>query len=83
MYSLKKNENEIVKVNTIRYIRMQDNGYYGLCGKNEADGISANNTVYLFDKDIDTIDYFDGGTIINEALNDTKTTFSILRGDIE
>lgn len=83
MYSLKKNENEIAKANTIRYICMQENGCYGLCDKNKADGISADNTVYLFDKDIDTIEYFDGGAMISEAVNDTETVFSILRGDID
>ena len=81
MYSLKKDGNEITIVNEMHYIRMQENGAYGLCDKQKAEGVAADNIVYLFDKDIDTIEYFDGEAIINEAISDTKTTFSILRGE--
>jgi hypothetical protein len=60
MYSLKKDGNEIALANTMHYIRMQENGAYGLCDKREADGVAADNTVYLFGKDIDTVDFVDG-----------------------
>ena len=67
MYRLKKDGNEIALANTMHYIRMQDNGAYGLCGKQEADGVAADNTVYLFGKDIDTVDFVDGVAELTEA----------------
>ena len=81
MYSLKKDGNEITIVNEMHYIRMQKNGAYGLCDKQEAEGVAADNTVYLYDGDIDTVDYFDGKAVIDEILADTETTFAILRGE--
>lgn len=60
MYRLMKEENEIALANTMHYIRMQENGAYGLCDKRKADGVAADNTVYLFGKDIDTVDFVDG-----------------------
>lgn len=60
MYSLKKDGNEIAMANEMHYVRMQENGSYGLCGKLEADGVAADGAVYHFGKDIDTVDYVDG-----------------------
>ena len=60
MYSLKKDGNEIALANTMHYIRMQENGAYGLCGKLEADGVAADGAVYHVGKDIDTVDFVDG-----------------------
>lgn len=60
MYSLKKDGNEIALANEMHYIRMQENGAYGLCGKREADGVAADGAVYHFGKDIDTVDFVDG-----------------------
>ena len=82
MYSLKIDGNEIALTNEMRYIRMQSNGAYGLCGKQEADGVAADNKVYHFDSDIDTVEYFDGQAAIEEILTDTETTFAILKGEI-
>ena len=81
MYRLMKEEKEIALANTMHYIRMQENGAYGLCGKHEAEGVAADNKVYLFNQDIDTIEYFDGKAVINEAINDNETAFAILRGE--
>lgn len=80
MYRLKKDGNEIALANTMHYIRMQENGAYGLCGKLEADGVAADNTVYLFGNDIDTIDFVDGVAAIDEAMADTEAAFAILQG---
>lgn len=60
MYILKKDEAEIALVNEMRYIRMQDNGAYGLCDKREAEGVAADNKVYHFGTDVDTVEYVDG-----------------------
>lgn len=68
MYRLTKDGNEIALANEMRYIRMQENGAYGLCGKLEADGVAADNTVYLFGADIDQVDYVDGAAEL-EILN--------------
>ena len=83
MYSLKKDGNEIALANTMHYIRMQSNGAYGLCGKLEADGVAADNTVYIFGSDIDTIDFVDGVEAIDEAIADTEAAFAILQGVVE
>lgn len=80
MYRLKKDGNEIALANTMHYIRMQENGAYGLCGKLEADGVAADNTVYLFGSDIDTVDFVDGVAAIDEAMADTEAAFAILQG---
>ena len=80
MYRLKKDGHEIALANEMRYIRMQDNGAYGLCGKQEADGVAADNTVYHFGKDIDTVDFVDGVAAIDEAVADTEAAFDILQG---
>lgn len=60
MYSLKKNGNEIALTNDMHYIRMQDNGVYGLCDRQKADGVVADGAVYHFSTDIDTVEYVDG-----------------------
>ena len=60
MYRLTKDGSEIALANTMHYIRMQENGAYGLCGKQEADGVAADGAVYHFGSDIDTIDFVDG-----------------------
>lgn len=46
MYSIVKNDIEIGIVEHPTYIRMQDNGAYGLCDKADAQGIAYNNTPY-------------------------------------
>jgi hypothetical protein len=60
MYRLMKEEKEIALANEMHYIRMQENGAYGLCDKREADGVAADGAVYHFGKDIDTVDFVDG-----------------------
>lgn len=80
MYSLKKDGKGIALANEMHYIRMQENGAYGLCGKLEAEGVAADNTVYLFGSDIDTIDFVDGVAAIDEAIADTEAAFAILQG---
>lgn len=60
MYILKKEEIEVTRANRLHFIRMQENGAYGLCDKRKADGVAADNTVYLFGSDIDTVDFVDG-----------------------
>lgn len=60
MYRLTKDGKGIALANTMHYIRMQENGAYGLCGKLEADGVAADGAVYHFGKDIDTVDFVDG-----------------------
>ena len=80
MYRLTKDGKGIALANTMHYIRMQENGTYGLCGKLEADGVADDNTVYLFGGDIDTIDFVDGVAAIDEAIADTEAAFAILQG---
>ena len=80
MYRLKKDGSEIALANTMHYIRMQENGAYGLCGKQEADGVAADGAVYHFGSDIDTIDFVDGVAAIDEAIADTEAAFAILQG---
>ena len=80
MYRLTKDGNEIALANTMHYIRMQENGAYGLCGKLEADGVAADGAVYHFGKDIDTVDFVDGVAAIDEAMADTEAAFAILQG---
>lgn len=80
MYRLKKDGNEIALANTMHYIRMQENGAYGLCGKQKADGVAADGAVYHFGSDIDTIDFVDGVAAIDEAIADTEAAFAILQG---
>lgn len=46
MYSIVKDNLEIGIVENPTYIRMQDNGAYGLCSKEEAQGIAYNGTPY-------------------------------------
>lgn len=72
MYSLKKDGTVITQANEMRYIRMQSNGAYGLCGKMEADGVCADGTVYHYGSDIDTVEFVDGVEELqatNEILN--------------
>jgi hypothetical protein len=80
MYRLMKEEKEIALANEMHYIRMQENGAYGLCDKREADGVAADNTVYILGSDIDTIDFVDGVAAIDEAIADTEAAFAILQG---
>ena len=80
MYRLKKDGNEIALANRLHFIRMQENGTYGLCDKRKADGVAADNTAYLFGTDIDRVDYVDGVAAIDEAIADTETAFAILQG---
>ena len=80
MYILKKEEIEVTRANRLHYIRMQENGAYGLCDKRKADGVAADNTVYHFGKDIDQVDYVDGVAAIDEAIADTEAAFAILQG---
>lgn len=60
MYRLTKDGKGIALANTMHYIRMQENGAYGLCDRRKADGVAADNTAYLFGTDIDQVDYVDG-----------------------
>ena len=46
MYSIVKDNLEIGIVDQPTYIRMQENGCYGLCSEEEAEGIAYNNTPY-------------------------------------
>ena len=46
MYSIVKDNLEIGIVEHPTYIRMQDNGTYGLCSEAEAEGIAYNGTPY-------------------------------------
>lgn len=80
MYRLTKDGKGIALANEMHYIRMQENGAYGLCDKREADGLAADNTVYLFGTDIDQVDYVDGVAAIDEAIADTEAAFAILQG---
>ena len=80
MYRLKKDGKGIAMANTMHYIRMQENGAYGLCGKQEADGVAADGAVYHFGSDVDTIDFVDGVAAIDEAIADTEAAFTILQG---
>ena len=80
MYRLKKDGKGIAMANTMHYIRMQENGAYGLCGKQEADGVAADGAVYHFGSDVDTIDFVDGVAAIDEAIADTEAAFASLQG---
>lgn len=46
MYSIVKGNLEIGIVDKPTYIRMQENGAYGLCEEADAEGIAYNNTPY-------------------------------------
>lgn len=46
IYEIKKNDETIAIVDNIKYIKMQDNGSYGLCSEEEAQGISVNGIAY-------------------------------------
>lgn len=46
MYSIVKDNLEIGIVDKPTYIRMQENGAYGLCEEADAEGIAYNNTPY-------------------------------------
>lgn len=46
MYSISKNGIEIGICEQPTYIRLQDNGAFGLCSEEEAQGIAYENTVY-------------------------------------
>lgn len=79
MYRLTKDGNEIALVNTMNYIHKQTNGVYGLCNKSVADGVVADNTVYHFGSDIDSVEYVDGA---DEIKKQAEEALSILRGEV-
>lgn len=68
MYRLKKNGAEVALVNEMQFVRMQDNGAYGSSGQLQADGVAADNQVFLFPGDVDTVEYVDGAAEL-EILN--------------
>lgn len=67
MYILKKEGKEVTRANTLHFVRMQENGAYGLCDRRKADGAAADHTVYLFGTDIDSVEFADGVAELREA----------------
>ena len=79
MYRIKKADQLLALVDEPVYVRMQENGCYGLCDLSQAQGIALNGTVYHLEgapalegaEDV-TAEYVDNGVLLFEKADRTE-----------